>query len=433
MLASIGMRYAARRLKLVMGNNRSVPNNQLVDSGSRISQNRVLIFLKSENDTQKFITQHGSITIRNTIIKARHLSTPAKKIILSNVSATIPNSVLSEHLINNFQVKLTSPLTILRVDPKDEEFGHIISNCRQAYVSNFNEVNLPSNFALHHNEHEYRIFVTSDEPVCFICRSNEHKASECTKMSTPSDPITNQDTFFDKSTTAKPINQPNNTLIPEINVSAEDNLITENFRPIIQTTSSGLITNSIEHPIELQESSSQESIEISIENNHKRDTDMEMDPAPLKRRISSSTSTTDTVPLQTIKTHHKKTKKKKEDEEDQSTSNDNINDNIDPLLEAKSAISQIITKFPDTIPKSTSTDDILEFIATLITSKIKDTQKQMKNYFQNPEELNPFFSLLHDYIESRTLKCRLTRIINLNLSHSDDNLHSSKSSTPSES
>jgi len=61
-------------------------------AASRISQDRILIFLESKELVDSFIDNGASIEIENEIIKGRRLCKPTKRIIFSNVSATIPNS-----------------------------------------------------------------------------------------------------------------------------------------------------------------------------------------------------------------------------------------------------------------------------------------------------------------------------------------------------
>lgn len=124
---------------------------------------------------------HGHIIVNNNKIYARKLLSSAKKVVLSNVSAVIPNEVLQTYITQNLGFKLVSPISILRVHPLDEEFGHIVSWRRQVYVSNLEDIKCPNSFLLSYNDRDYRIFVTCDDLVCFKCNSTGHKASECTR------------------------------------------------------------------------------------------------------------------------------------------------------------------------------------------------------------------------------------------------------------
>src|SRR6266576_5930399 len=91
-------------------------------AASRISNNRVVVFLSNAQLVDKFIEDHGDVTINSNFIKARKLRSPSKKLIISNVSAVIPNNVLQESL-TKLNLKLTSPISLLRVQPQDDEFS----------------------------------------------------------------------------------------------------------------------------------------------------------------------------------------------------------------------------------------------------------------------------------------------------------------------
>jgi len=148
-------------------------------AASKISQDRILVFLKSKELVDTFMKQGATIEIENNHIKGRRLLNPAKKVVFSNVSATIPNSVLHTYISNQLNFKLASPITVLRAEPNDEEFAHIISCRRQVYITNFEEVYENSSFTLTYNSHEHHIFINFDEPTCFLCHSTSHKAANC--------------------------------------------------------------------------------------------------------------------------------------------------------------------------------------------------------------------------------------------------------------
>ena len=160
-------------------------------AASRISRDRILIFLKSRELVQTFymtlvqtfIDEGASIEINNEIIRGKCLRSSAKKIIFSNVSASIPNSVLNTYIVDILKFKLASLITFLRMDPPDEEFAHIISGRRQVYISNYDDINPPGSFSLQYNNHMHRIFINFDEPTCYLCKSSTHKAAECTTYS----------------------------------------------------------------------------------------------------------------------------------------------------------------------------------------------------------------------------------------------------------
>jgi len=152
-----------------------------VVAASRVSNNRVIIFLDSVDRVQNLLLNHKSFQLGDKTIYIHRLRSPTSKIILSNVSPTIPNEVLQEYLTKNLQLECTSPISILRVNPSDDLFSHVISWRRQVYVKSQPNWNLPSSFSIDYNNRTYRIFITFDEYTCFKCHKTGHKAEDCLK------------------------------------------------------------------------------------------------------------------------------------------------------------------------------------------------------------------------------------------------------------
>lgn len=60
---------------------------------SRISNNRICIYLSSSNIVNDLLSAHESISINSKTIPIRRLITPAKRILISDVSPTIPHAI----------------------------------------------------------------------------------------------------------------------------------------------------------------------------------------------------------------------------------------------------------------------------------------------------------------------------------------------------
>ncbi len=149
-------------------------------AASRVSGGKVILFLASKDLVDKFQEDHGGFTFGSTYITTRKLQAPAVKIILSNVSPIIPNSVIEEQLVNTFKLKLISPISILRINPNDDLFAHIICWRRQVYAHHStNPTHIPATFEINYANRSYRIFLTTDNLVCFKCGTKGHKAETC--------------------------------------------------------------------------------------------------------------------------------------------------------------------------------------------------------------------------------------------------------------
>jgi len=153
---------------------------QNIIAASRVSGNRVIMYLSNADIVNTFQEKHGGFYHKGIFIRTRKLRTPAKKIVLSNVSPEIPNSEIEKYIVNQFHLKLASPVSLLRALPKDDLFSHVISWRRQFYIqAETNPTSLPNFFSLNYADHTYRIYVNSDELTCFKCGTSGHKAEDC--------------------------------------------------------------------------------------------------------------------------------------------------------------------------------------------------------------------------------------------------------------
>lgn len=151
------------------------PKNILFSS--RLSNQRICMYLASREVVEDFMNKYGSIEVNNQIIKARRLVTPAQRLVLSNVCPSIPHDLLAKEL-QNLGLKLISPINFLRINAQNPEYSHILSFRRQVYVSSSN-CNLPDSIVINFDETSYRIFLSQDTLTCYSCKKAGHKASEC--------------------------------------------------------------------------------------------------------------------------------------------------------------------------------------------------------------------------------------------------------------
>ncbi len=152
-------------------------------AASRVSGGRVIIFLASKEIVEDFQIKYGGFKFQNDFIKTRKLKTPSAKLIISNVSPTVPNAAIEDLLKNTLKLKLASPISILRVNPQDDLFSHVVSWRRQVYVHPTEDLSqLPNSVQLSYADRTYRIFTTLDDLTCFKCSSRGHKAEECPEI-----------------------------------------------------------------------------------------------------------------------------------------------------------------------------------------------------------------------------------------------------------
>ncbi|KAG5872678.1 hypothetical protein JTB14_011977 [Gonioctena quinquepunctata] len=104
-----------------------------ISFASRISNNRICIYLANPNLVDDLLKSHPSVTINNNVINIRRLVSPTKQIIISNIPPYISHD-LAENAIKNLGLQLTSPVSFLRAGIPGDEYSHILSFRRQVYV-----------------------------------------------------------------------------------------------------------------------------------------------------------------------------------------------------------------------------------------------------------------------------------------------------------
>lgn len=147
---------------------------------SRISNNRVCIYLSSTDIVDLLVSKHRIIKIGNEQLEIRRLVTPSKRVILSNVCPSIPHDVI-ESSLRNSGLKLLSPISFLRAGLSDDKFSHILSFRRQVYITppELDNTEFQTSLVIAHEGTNYRIFLSLDSMECFVCRQTGHIASNC--------------------------------------------------------------------------------------------------------------------------------------------------------------------------------------------------------------------------------------------------------------
>lgn len=153
---------------------------------SRVSNGRICIYLSSKELLEKFMNEHGGITINENFIVARRLVSPAKRIILSNVSPSIPHDIVEKEL-KRFGLKVVSPISFIRAGVSQPEYSHVLSFRRQVYIVVEENDKIPESILIQYKENYFRIFLTNDELRCFNCNKIGHIAVKCTEQV----PVTN--------------------------------------------------------------------------------------------------------------------------------------------------------------------------------------------------------------------------------------------------
>ena len=157
---------------------------------SRISNNRICLYLSSKNLVNDLTDKYNTIQIAEHSIPIRPLVSKLKRIIFSNVSPSIPNYAL-ENILDELNVKRGSSVTTLKATIHKEGFNHIASFRRQVYVKPDDVTKIPETFIINLNELNHYIYASTDVLKCFICKNEGHLAKNCKNIEDPNNTLTN--------------------------------------------------------------------------------------------------------------------------------------------------------------------------------------------------------------------------------------------------
>lgn len=153
-----------------------------VDSASRISNDRVCIYLTSKQLVDELLQQWKTIEIQNNIIEIRRLVSPTKKLILSNVHPCVHDKDI-ETALENCGIRTVSSIRFIKAGMQDPEYSHIKSFRRQVYIA-VNENQIMPNSLLVESDGMHRIFLAMDNMTCFVCHTEGHTAAQCPQQTT---------------------------------------------------------------------------------------------------------------------------------------------------------------------------------------------------------------------------------------------------------
>lgn len=145
---------------------------------SRISNASICIYMDSKKTADTLIEERKKLTIKNCILDIKPLITRNKRIVLSNVCPVIPNYII-EQKFEEFNIKIMSPITFMKVGVIDPGFSHILSFRRQLYIGPDDECRLPESFQLTFEGTNYWIYTSTDALKCFTCNTLGHLAKNC--------------------------------------------------------------------------------------------------------------------------------------------------------------------------------------------------------------------------------------------------------------
>ncbi|KAK3572271.1 hypothetical protein QTP86_029688 [Hemibagrus guttatus] len=158
---------------LAVGN---VVGHENIVSASRMNS-AIVVFLNDVEKVRK-LTQNG-IVVNNETILVSPLSSPAKKVMLSNVPPFIPDEAIGKELSR--YGRMVSPIKKIPLGCKSPLVKHLVSFRRMVFMvfkEGVSELNVVFKFTV--DCFDYNIFVSSDtDNKCFKCGQTGHLARAC--------------------------------------------------------------------------------------------------------------------------------------------------------------------------------------------------------------------------------------------------------------
>lgn len=153
----------------------SVIGGANIRSASRM--NKAIVLFLSETQLVDDLIESG-LTIKDTFVNVMPLSSPTKKVVLSNVPPFVRNDKLEE-ILERYG-KLMSPVKMIPLGCKNAELRHVMSFRRQAIMilkSQNEALNLSVKLSI--DNKDYTIFISSETMKCFVCGEFGHVRQNC--------------------------------------------------------------------------------------------------------------------------------------------------------------------------------------------------------------------------------------------------------------
>ncbi len=144
-------------------------------SASRMNK-AVVVFLREVSLVQHLV--EFGLSIRDTFLPVLPLSSPSKKVILSNVPPFITDDSL-ERLLGRYG-KIVGPIKMIPLGLKNPEFKHVMSFRRQTFMilnAEFQSLNTSAKTTLLGKE--YTIYISTESMRCFTCGKYGHTKLVC--------------------------------------------------------------------------------------------------------------------------------------------------------------------------------------------------------------------------------------------------------------
>lgn len=154
----------------------SIINPNTIISASRISQQRICVFLNTRENAENLIKNHKSIKVENQITSIRSYITPTHRLLIWAMPL-IPHQIIVNKL-KQYGAEPTSEMYNVSAGINETGYNHITSFRRFIFVRE-NHPNLPESIEIPYEDEIYRVSITTDDTKCNKCKKYGHETENC--------------------------------------------------------------------------------------------------------------------------------------------------------------------------------------------------------------------------------------------------------------
>lgn len=161
----------------------NITNIENITHASKITNERVCIYFKTQQLANDLIKSNPTIQINNHTLPLRKLITPSKKLFISGLHPFISNQFII-NLLDNFKIRKQSQLLDIKIGTQNPRFAHIKSLRKLIFIHPDDAELVPDTIVIEYETEKYRIFFSIEDVNCSICNGTGHSQNKCPKNNT---------------------------------------------------------------------------------------------------------------------------------------------------------------------------------------------------------------------------------------------------------
>lgn len=149
---------------------------QTILSASRISHQRICVFLNSKENAEKLLNAHKTLKVQNQITTIRSYVTPTHRLMVWCMPMIPHDAIINQ--LKRYGAEPTSAMYNLSAGINQPGFNHITSFRRFIFVRD-NHPQIPEAIDVTHENEIHKVFITVDDTKCAQCNKYGHESQNC--------------------------------------------------------------------------------------------------------------------------------------------------------------------------------------------------------------------------------------------------------------